>query len=220
MDNSNKIILEPCGGSGSWGNPYVEAGYDVRIITLPEYDVTKVYFQDTYMVFVDQKDIAAYKNIVIEYSKIYGILAAPPCTQFSRARTTANTKRNLEEGMLAVRACMEIIWKVQERATDDRGLPLLKFWALENPMGSLRRFLGRPEFNFNPCDFGDPWTKQTDLWGWFNKPTKKPCVINENQKSLLKDNNRKMPRLENGVYRDRRAITPPGFAQAFFKANQ
>ena len=34
------IILDLCGGSGSWSKPYVEAGYDVRLITLPDYDVT------------------------------------------------------------------------------------------------------------------------------------------------------------------------------------
>lgn len=39
MDNSKKIILDLCGGTGSWSKPYKEAGYDVRLITLPEYDV-------------------------------------------------------------------------------------------------------------------------------------------------------------------------------------
>jgi hypothetical protein len=35
----NKIILDLCGGSGSWSKPYKEAGYDVRLITLPDNDV-------------------------------------------------------------------------------------------------------------------------------------------------------------------------------------
>lgn len=39
MNNKDKIILDLCGGSGSWSRPYKEAGYDVRLITLPEYDV-------------------------------------------------------------------------------------------------------------------------------------------------------------------------------------
>lgn len=39
MDNSKKIILDLCGGTGSWSKPYKEAGYDVRLITLPEHDV-------------------------------------------------------------------------------------------------------------------------------------------------------------------------------------
>ena len=31
-----KIILDLCGGTGAWSKPYREAGYDVRLITLPE----------------------------------------------------------------------------------------------------------------------------------------------------------------------------------------
>ena len=30
-----KIILDLCGGTGSWSKPYRDAGYDVRVITLP-----------------------------------------------------------------------------------------------------------------------------------------------------------------------------------------
>ena len=37
--NNNKIILDLCGGTGSWSKPYKDAGYDVRVITLPEYDI-------------------------------------------------------------------------------------------------------------------------------------------------------------------------------------
>lgn len=34
-----KIILDLCGGTGSWSRPWQLNGYDVRIITLPAYDV-------------------------------------------------------------------------------------------------------------------------------------------------------------------------------------
>ena len=60
-DNSKKIILDLCGGSGSWSRPFKEAGYDVRLITLPDYDVC------TYQ----------------PPENVFGILAAPPCTEFS-----------------------------------------------------------------------------------------------------------------------------------------
>lgn len=39
MDNWNKIILDLCGGTGSWSKPYKDAGYDVKVITLPDNDV-------------------------------------------------------------------------------------------------------------------------------------------------------------------------------------
>lgn len=60
MDNSDKIILDLCGGTGSWSRYYKESGYDVRLITLPEYDVL------TY----DPP------------GNVYGILAAPHAPSF------------------------------------------------------------------------------------------------------------------------------------------
>lgn len=35
----SKLILDLCGGTGSWSKPYRDAGYDVRVITLPHYDL-------------------------------------------------------------------------------------------------------------------------------------------------------------------------------------
>jgi len=36
----SKIILDLCGGTGSWSRPYREAGYEVHLVTLPD-DVRK-----------------------------------------------------------------------------------------------------------------------------------------------------------------------------------
>jgi len=38
--DQDKIILDLCGGTGAWSKPYADAGYNVRVITLPEQDVT------------------------------------------------------------------------------------------------------------------------------------------------------------------------------------
>jgi hypothetical protein len=35
-NNSEKIILDLCGGTGAWSQPYKDAGYTVHNITLPE----------------------------------------------------------------------------------------------------------------------------------------------------------------------------------------
>jgi hypothetical protein len=218
--NKDKIILDLCGGTGAWSQPYKEAGYNVKLITLPNTDITKVDFRYDFISFHivggDTENYISQSLYRINYKDIYGILAAPTCTQFSRARTTAKTPRNLKEGMYLVRACMDIIWKTQEV----QGMPSLQFWALENPMGVLRRFLGRPDYSFNPYDFGDRYSKQTDLWGWFNKPVKKPIKLTKSEIELCRKNNRKMPSMPSHNYRARRSITPPGFAQAFFKANK
>jgi len=136
----SKIILDLCGGTGAWSDPYKKAGYDVRVITLPDYNLHE-YFE--------------YKN---EIKNIYGILSAPTCTHFSLARTTAKTPRDFNMAMSLVKKCLDIVW-------DCRANGNLKFWALENPMGYLRQFLGKPPLTFNPSDYGNGYTKKTDLWG-------------------------------------------------------
>lgn len=215
-----KIILDLCGGTGSWSKPYKEAGYDVRVITLPEYDITWTTFLPDYIEFNGTGH-----QMLIPLEEVYGVLAAPPCTMFSIARTTALTPRDLEKGMETVEKCMEIIWHIRKTHK-------LTFWALENPRGLLRQFLGKPALTFQPNEFGDMHTKNTDIWGYFKMPTKlkNPVVIPDRIRMSLAKNNRILPTLPEGYTAHkftgersqaaRRAMTPPGFATAFFKANQ
>lgn len=58
-------------------------------------------------------------------------------------------------------ACLRIIAQAQP-----------KFWAIENPVGRMKRFLGQPDFSFEFTDFGFPCRKKSLLWGNFNKPEK------------------------------------------------
>ena len=60
----NKIILDLCGGTGAWSKPYKEDGYNVRNITLPDYDVNVVSFVNDYIHFYSSKE-----TIVIEKKK-------------------------------------------------------------------------------------------------------------------------------------------------------
>lgn len=65
-DVSSRIILDLCGGTGSWSRPYKEAGYDVRLVTLPDNDVR------TYC----------------PPNRVYGVLAAPPAQNSVLLRET------------------------------------------------------------------------------------------------------------------------------------
>lgn len=215
-----KIILDLCGGTGAWSNPYKEAGYEVRNITLPEFDVRTFVYSKEWIGFEGSPTFAI--------KDIYGILAAPPCTQFSYARTRAKTSRDLAQGMEVVKACLNIIWACQQYLdSDQQKLSHLKFWALENPYwGMLRWFLGKPAFDFNPYDFGDRYQKHTALWGHFNDPKKNPIELTKEEKVKFVKNSQRLPLLPKGyIHGDlnrcaaARAITPRGFAQAFFKAN-
>lgn len=194
-----KIILDLCGGTGAWSKPYKDAGYDVRNITLPEYDVC----------------------LYNPPKNVYGILAAPPCTMFSFARTNAKAPRDLRQGMELVEACLRIIWECQYKIKNDtQKKPTLQFWALENPNGMLKYFLGNPSFVFNPYDFGDNYKKKTHLWGWFNEPEKKPVECRKPKFDKLKTKEIHGEFYGKLTRQERRAITPTGFAKAFFEANK
>lgn len=147
--NQDKTILHLCADIGSDSKPYRDAGYNV---------------------------ICVGKDIGVENYEpppnVYGIIANPPCTHFSIARTVSKTPRDLNEGMRLVKECLRIIWTCQanQYQGSSRTMPL-KFWAIENPAtGFLRWFLGKPAFEYCPSQFGAEFTKRTAIWGCFTPP--------------------------------------------------
>jgi hypothetical protein len=187
----DRIILDLCGGTGSWSQPYLEAGYDVRVVTLPGQDVR------TY----------------VPPSKVHGILAAPPCDHFSVSGAQYWPAKDADgrtaSALQIVDACLRII-----RHTDP------EWWALENPVGRLRNLrlleLEEPRLIWDPCDYGDPYTKKTLLWGVFTPPAKhrvepERVCSQGSWVQKLGGKSEKTKRL--------RSQTPPGFARAFFEAN-
>lgn len=182
MTNKDKIILDLCGGTGSWSKPYKENDYTVINVTLPDYDV----------------------RLYKPPENVYGILAAPPCTHLaaSGARWFKEKGMNaLLEALSIVDACLRIIL-----------ISNPVFWCLENPVGRLVNYLGKPVMYFNPCDYGDQYTKKTCLWGKFNIPEKsyvKP--VGKNPIWYMPPSDRRS---------ELRSITPPGFSKAFYEANK
>jgi hypothetical protein len=179
-DNSNKIILDLCGGTGAWSKPYVEAGYDVRLIDLP-FDVRTLEYQ---------ADIS-----------VYGILAAPPCTIFSYARQRYGlpTEDEIYQALSVVDACLRAVIIYRP-----------KWWALENPRNKLRRYLGPPRLTFKQWQYGNGQEKPTCIWGEFNFPVQSPGE--RTKPSTYKTSTQNAHKTD--------AITPPGFAKAFFESNQ
>ena len=182
----DRIILDLCGGTGSWSGPYKDAGYDVQVVTFPE-------------------DVRLFEYI----PNIYGILAAPPCDHFSVSGAQYWKQKDKDgrtlEAISIMDACMRII-----------SVSNPKFWALENPVGRMKNYLGKPIMYFDPCDYGDPYTKKTGLWGKFNTPKQRPVKPKRvcTQGSWLMKLGGKSKKTK-----ELRSVTPPGFARAFFEAN-
>ncbi len=186
-----KTIISLCDYSGNWAKPYKDNGFDVIQVEL----------------LLDQ-DIRLFKKIKDD---VYGILAAPPCTEFagSGARWWKNKNPQLLfDNIALVDACFRIIVVHNP-----------KFWVLENPVGRLVHWIGKPKYIFNPCDYGDAYTKKTCLWGKFNIPKKNPV----DPKFIVMPNGKRMSALHYfGSPKTRstkRGITPMGFAKAFYEAN-
>ena len=83
-----KIIIDLCGGTGSWSKPYADRGgqYEVKVITLPQYDVFEIELREEDGTII-LKNNTTKETEAIKACEVYGILAAPTCTMFSFTRT-------------------------------------------------------------------------------------------------------------------------------------
>lgn len=184
------MILDLCAGTGSWSKPYKDNGYEVIEIDIKN-------FKDVRL--LEKKNI-----------KVTGILAAPPCTHLSGSGARWWKKKGevaLLEALAIVDACLRAVIIYDP-----------SFWCLENPVGRLSRFLGKPKMYFHPYEYAgwadnpglEAYTKKTCLWGKFEIPEKKP----------VEPTHQKIWRMPPSPDRsEKRSITPSGFARAFFKAN-
>lgn len=190
MDRSDRTILSLCDYTGNWSQPYVDAGYNVIRVDLKH-----------------GHDVRFFEHIK---GGVYGVLAAPPCTAFSGSGAQYWPKKDASGdtalALALVDACMRAV-----------AIYRPKFWALENPVGRLRRWLGPPRLMFNPCDYGDAYTKKTLIWGEFEPLTPNPVEPERvcAQGSWLMKLGGSSERTK-----ELRSATPMGFSRAFFEANQ
>ena len=163
------------------------------------------------------------------YGEVHGIIANPVCTEFSTV-SGFDKVGDLEKGMFLVRHCQRIIEEAKP-----------KWWVMENPAkGRLHECIGKPEYKYQPWQYGSPWTKHTALWGEFNMP--EPTVKNRSD-TVLRDGIYIRPRdtmpslailhksaiqfmpeydwCKDDIHNDSdlRSLCSDGFAKAFYLAN-
>ena len=200
-----KTILSLFDFSGNWSRPYAEAGHNVVQIDVK--------------LGIDVMELSAtwlMENVMDSYGTVDAILAAPPCTDFSVSGAqywpAKDKDGRTEKSVELVRQVLRCV---------DFCKP--DWWVLENPVGRIDKLvpeLGRPWF-FDPCDFGDAYTKRTGLWGKFLPPL--PLFAGDHsvkpvracsQGSWLQTLGGKSERTKT-----LRSATPKGFAYAFYCAN-
>jgi len=207
VDNSGKLIVSMYDYTGNWVRNYIDAGYPVIL-----WDKK-----------IEGDILAGFTRLQIQIEEIglpvYGLLAACPCTDFAVSGARWFTEKDIAKPgdepfesstELHVALVLIVLHMV------DRFKPT-GFWVIENPVGRIETLV--PELkpfrrmSFNPCEYGDPYTKKTILWGQFNSQLRKNPVL-PLYGSLMHN-------VVPGPKRaEIRSTTPPGFSKAFFDANR
>lgn len=190
--------------SGVWSEPYVKAGYHVVRVDLKH---------GVDILTIDKK----WLDENIKYP-VYGILAAPPCTDFSvsgaRWWKFKDADGRTQHSIKLVKKTLAIIRYLKPT-----------FWALENPIGRISKLLRgqlspKPKLYFQPHNYAqlavepceEQYTKKTCLWGTFNVPNTAPLPpVLGSKMHLMSSSWEKLYGL--------RSKTPSGFAKAFYLAN-
>jgi len=201
-----RIILDLCGGSGAWSEPYSKAGQLVNVIDPNANAYYEINTRETVQQFLEYLLTPGCKYPY----EVGGILMAPPCTEFSGsgARWWRDKElffpERLECAIETVLACLAI-----------KDILKPDWWCLEQPVGRIMRCvpkLGKWKMTFQPNHYGDPWTKLTCLYGEFN--------VDLERNEVEPTEGSKMHLMSPGPERAaKRAETSPGFAKAFCKAN-
>ena len=165
-----KNLLSLYDFTGNWSEPYRKNGWSVTMIDIKT-----------------GTDILTWDYRQYSRTHFSGLLAAQPCTAYSgsgaRWWKEKDESGETEYFDRLTRKTLEIIEYFR---------PGLEFWSLENPVGRIAKRV--PELAkyrllaFNPCEFGDQYTKKTVLYGEFN-----PFLIRHHVKPVEGSKMHKLP---------------------------
>jgi hypothetical protein len=202
-------VLSLCDRTGNMVRPWLDAGYDA--ITVDVQEQVNPHRRRNHYVW-DVREFVGFSVPVVF------VAAFPPCTHFAVSGARWFRDKGLDvliEALEIVNACRKIC--------EASGVP----WMLENPVGTLstitETYWQAPSHSFDPCDYGDPYTKKTLLWtgsGFVMPPVVKPGDMFAKPTWVEPTEGSKMHKLPPSPERaDLRSETPMGFAEAVFRAN-
>lgn len=223
----SKVVWCLFDGSGIMGLPWAEAGYQVYCFNASSGD------HGEYEIKVDHPLITYVDTWIDSTFDPTGmgdnggdaptfIVGFPPCTMLAGSgEQHERTAEEIQEALDNVR--------IVETLGNKYGVP----WMIENPVGKLSTLWRKPDYYFDPYEFGgylrkeegsyhpkmpvqDAYTKKTCLWvgNGFVFPDKKPVEhigFFWGWRYLGGKSNRT---------KQLRSLTPRGFARAVFKANR
>ena len=218
--NKQKAIISLFDYTGAWAQPWLDAGYQVlRFDIKTGSDIlTDDWFWNR-IVEIRQSGI-----------EVYGLLSACPCTTFAGsgarwweglhdAKSPDALKKVFGERALSSGAKSPVEYNVMLADATRDAVKIAAptgFHVLENPIGRIETAakMPKPVARFHPYNFGDPYTKFTQLFGEFRADL--PFAnVDPVEGSKMQSKYRG----DDPMGKEARSTTPEGFAYAFFMAN-
>lgn len=192
-----------CDRTGNMALPWAEAGFECWCVDV-QHSIRRDK-QSGNIRFV-WGDVRSWHPPESVRGRIAFMFAFPPCTHLSSSGARDHQKKGgwmLADALQIFDSCL--------MACAYSGAP----FGIENPAGRLSTHRRKPDYSFQPWQYGDPWTKRTAIWAGNGFVMPSPICATPPPETTEKI--WLMPPSEDRA--DLRSETPPGFARAVFKAN-
>jgi hypothetical protein len=198
-------VLSLCDRTGNMVQPWLDAG--IPAVTVDMQDELNPHPLRTH-IKGDVRTFSLHRRPLI-------VFAFPPCTDLA----VSGARWYRDKGLRRLIRALEIV-EACRAICDDSGAP----YMIENPVGTLSTYWREPDYAFDPCDYGDPYTKKTLLWtagGFVMPPVVRPGDMFGAPTWVQPSQGSKMHKLPPTPDRaNLRSETPKGFARAVFQANR
>jgi len=204
MSRRDELVISLFDFSGKMVAPWAEAGFTCYCVDL-QHPLGET--RDGNIIRVG----ADIREWLPPYAPVRILFAFPPCTDVA----VSGARWFKDKGLGGLIDALEL-FDAALRLAEWTGAPYL----IENPVSVVSSCWRKPDYIFNPCDYGgyfdppvDPYTKKTCLWtgNGFVMPKPHPVAA---------EHGSRMHRMEPSKERaNTRSITPKGFAQAVFESN-
>jgi len=197
-------VLSLCDRTGIMLQPWAEAGFDCMAV-----DIQHTGSTNQSGINLIGADVRYWLPPPRRYAIVF---AFPPCTNLA----VSGARWFQEKGVNGLTEALEVV-EACRRICEWSEAP----WMIENPVTILSSYWRRPDFFFDPCDFGawldpagDHYEKKTSVWtgNGFRRPQKRRVEALYTERKI-----HNLPRTPDRG--DIRSITPGGFARAVFAAN-
>ena len=224
-ERNNKVALFLYDYTGLMAKPWVLDGYTCYCVDIQHKEGIHKQQEGLYFIGMDVRDFVKYWN-----GKVSFIASFPPCTDLA-VSGAAHFARKLQRNPNYLKEAMELVYIARD-FSEEQGCP----WLLENPISRIATQWRKPDYYFNPNDYGgylpeddvhpnypqyieprDAYPKKTCLWvgGGFVIPPTIPVQLLTSSKLHNNKLGGRSLRTKNI-----RSSTPRGFAKAVWLANK